>query len=96
MFPPLGAKIITEDQPLVAGRSVQLVQLIQLIELLELMQLIELMEWMKVMGKKCPPREYSMGCVSWGSLPPAEISWYRWVAGLGWDVWYGVLWYGTV
>jgi len=41
MFPPLGAKIITEDQPLVAGR------------------------------------EYSMGCVSWGSLPPAEITWYR-------------------
>ena len=24
MFPPLGAKIITEDQPLVAGRSVKL------------------------------------------------------------------------
>ena len=22
-------------------------------------------------------REYSMGCVSWGSLPPAEITWYR-------------------
>ena len=39
--PPLGAKIITEDQPLVAGR------------------------------------EYNLGCVSWGSLPAAEISWYR-------------------
>jgi len=41
MFPPLGAKIITEDQPLVAGR------------------------------------EYNLGCVSWGSLPASEISWYR-------------------
>ena len=39
--PPLGVKIMTEDQPMVAGR------------------------------------EYSLKCVSWGSLPPAEISWYR-------------------
>ena len=22
-------------------------------------------------------REYNLKCVSWGSLPPAEISWYR-------------------
>ena len=41
IVPPLGAKIITEDQPLVAGRR------------------------------------YNLGCVSWGSLPAAEISWYR-------------------
>lgn len=39
--PPLGVKIVTEDQPMVAGR------------------------------------EYNLKCVSWGSLPPAEISWYR-------------------
>jgi len=41
MFPPLGVKIMTEDQPMVAGR------------------------------------EYNLKCISWGSLPPAEISWYR-------------------
>lgn len=39
--PPLGVKIMTEDQPMVSGR------------------------------------EYNLKCVSWGSLPPAEISWYR-------------------
>lgn len=39
--PPLGVKIVTEDQPMVSGR------------------------------------EYNLKCVSWGSLPPAEISWYR-------------------
>ena len=22
-------------------------------------------------------REYQLGCVSWGSLPPAKILWYR-------------------
>ena len=41
LVPPLGVKIMTEDQPMVSGR------------------------------------EYSLKCVSWGSLPPAEISWYR-------------------
>ena len=45
LVPPLGVKIMTEDQPMVAGR------------------------------------EYSLKCVSWGSLPPAEISWYRRQAG---------------
>ena len=41
LVPPLGVRIVTEDQPMVSGR------------------------------------EYSLKCVSWGSLPPAEISWYR-------------------